>query len=79
MHVCFFLAEAFVEVLLRLSIGSDDSESGIPLGMQSHLMDKVGLAEGALHDITDELQHSVSVSRSSYVICVFCRSMDGNH
>ncbi|KAI3467618.1 hypothetical protein Pfo_024280 [Paulownia fortunei] len=39
---------------------SDDSENGIPLGMQSHLMDKVGLAEGALHELTHELQLSAS-------------------
>ncbi|KAL0421471.1 UNVERIFIED_CONTAM: protein GLE1 [Sesamum latifolium] len=37
---------------------SDDSENEMPL--QYHLMDKVGLAEGALHELTHELQLSVS-------------------
>ncbi|KAL0385447.1 UNVERIFIED_CONTAM: protein GLE1 [Sesamum radiatum] len=37
---------------------SDDSENEMPL--QCHLMDKVGLAEGALHELTHELQLSVS-------------------
>ncbi|KAK4429755.1 protein GLE1 [Sesamum alatum] len=37
---------------------SDDSENEIPL--QCHLMDKVGLAEGALHELTHELRLSVS-------------------
>lgn len=40
---------------------SDDSEDGIPLGMQFHqLMDKVGLAEGAVHELTHELRLSVT-------------------
>ncbi|KAL0364243.1 UNVERIFIED_CONTAM: protein GLE1 [Sesamum angustifolium] len=37
---------------------SDDSENEMPL--QCHLMDKVGVAEGALHELTHELQLSVS-------------------
>ncbi|KAG8366005.1 hypothetical protein BUALT_Bualt17G0031100 [Buddleja alternifolia] len=41
-------------------IGSDDSENDLPLGMQCHLMDKVGLAEGALHELTHEFQLNVS-------------------
>ncbi|KAK4402706.1 protein GLE1 [Sesamum angolense] len=36
----------------------DDSENEMPL--QCHLMDKVGVAEGALHELTHELQLSVS-------------------
>ncbi|PIN01400.1 Nuclear-export-signal (NES)-containing protein/polyadenylated-RNA export factor [Handroanthus impetiginosus] len=39
---------------------SDDSENAIPLGMQCQLMDKVGLTEGALHELTHELQLNVS-------------------
>lgn len=40
---------------------SDDSEDGTPLGMQSHqLMDKVGLPEGAIHELTHELRLSVT-------------------
>ncbi|KAH6761123.1 hypothetical protein C2S52_008155 [Perilla frutescens var. hirtella] len=40
---------------------SDDSEDGITLGMQCHqLMDKVGLAEGAVHELTNELRFSVT-------------------
>lgn len=45
-------------------ISSDDSEDDIDLGTQCHLMDKVGLAEVALTELTHELQLSVSVSRS---------------
>ncbi|KAG8366006.1 hypothetical protein BUALT_Bualt17G0031200 [Buddleja alternifolia] len=41
-------------------IGSDASENDLPLGMQCHLMDKVGLAEGALHELTHEFQLNVS-------------------
>lgn len=40
---------------------SDDSEDSITLGMQCHqLMDKVRLAEGAVHEITNEFRLSVT-------------------
>ncbi|KAK4487395.1 hypothetical protein RD792_005972, partial [Penstemon davidsonii] len=39
---------------------SDDSENGSPLGMQCRLMEKIGLAEGALCELTHELQLNVS-------------------
>ncbi|KAL8037818.1 hypothetical protein ABFX02_11G062600 [Erythranthe guttata] len=47
---------------------SDDSESEICLGVQCHLMDKVGLAEGALHELTHELQLSVTEEVRSKIL-----------
>lgn len=38
---------------------SEDSEDGLALGIQSHLMEPVGLVEGALSEITHEHQLSV--------------------
>lgn len=55
-------------IVLFLSFGSDDSEDESPRRMQCHLMDKVGVAEGALCELTNELQLSVTVSISTFVL-----------
>ncbi|XP_073132647.1 mRNA export factor GLE1 isoform X1 [Henckelia pumila] len=39
---------------------SDDSDHEFPVDAQCHLMDKVGLAEGALHELSHEFQLYVS-------------------
>ncbi|XP_073038898.1 mRNA export factor GLE1-like isoform X2 [Primulina eburnea] len=39
---------------------SDDSDYELPVDAQCHLMDKVGLAEGALHELNNEFQLYVS-------------------
>uniref|UniRef100_A0A5B6YNB3 mRNA export factor GLE1 n=1 Tax=Davidia involucrata TaxID=16924 RepID=A0A5B6YNB3_DAVIN len=40
--------------------GSDDSEDELALGTQHHLMDKVGIVEGALSELTHEHQLNVT-------------------
>lgn len=63
-----FLTPCLVPYTSFHSISSDDSEDDIDLGTQCHLMDKVGLAEVALTELTHELRLSVSVSRNAYKI-----------
>lgn len=53
-------------VALSLSVGSDDSEDDVSLGMQCHqLMDRTGLAEAAVYELMDEHRLNVTVRSSS--------------
>lgn len=68
LHTLTKLSYCFLH-FISLPLISDDSEDGITLGMQyGQLMGKVGLAEGVIHELTNELRLSVTVRRSSFRI-----------